>query len=86
MRPELKIVRSKRNTVNMCLERLISLRCSHYESYQMDKEGCKFQAGRKCPDYVQIKVREDKSRSCPNCKAQGLASVGIASFSLRLWK
>lgn len=67
----------------MCLERLVSLRCNHYESYKMDKDGCKYQAGRQCPNYVQLKIREDKYRSCPNCKAQGLAAVGIASFSLR---
>ena len=70
----------------MCLERLVSLKCSHFESYQMDKQGCKYQGGRKCPNYVQLKVREDKHRSCPSCKARGLAQVGIASFSLRQWK
>ncbi|KIW48572.1 uncharacterized protein PV06_01145 [Exophiala oligosperma] len=66
----------------MCFERLISLKCGHYESYQLDKQGCKYQAGRQCPNYVQLKIREDKSRSCPKCKARGLAKFGIASPSL----
>ncbi|KIW81077.1 hypothetical protein Z517_04100 [Fonsecaea pedrosoi CBS 271.37] len=70
----------------MCFERLINLRCGHYESYQLDKTGCKYQAGRRCPNYVQLKIRQDKSRSCPNCKASLLATFGIASPSLRWGK
>lgn len=67
----------------MCFERLIGLKCGHYESYQMDKQGCKYQGARQCPDYVQLKVRTEKNRSCLHCKAQGLAMFGVASPSLR---
>ena len=40
----------------MCFERLTHLKCGHYESAQLDCKGCKYQAGRKCPDYVQAVV------------------------------
>lgn len=39
--------------------------------------------GRQCPNYVQVCIREDKHRSCPACKAVVLASLGVASPSLR---
>lgn len=67
----------------MCMERFVRLKCSHFQSYKMDTLGCRYKAGRNCPNYLQVCVREDKGRSCPTCKAVMLASLGIASPSLR---
>jgi hypothetical protein len=67
----------------MCFERLTKLRCRHYESYQLDKTGCKYGLGRQCPEYKQLQVREETHRSCVRCKANMMATFGIASHSLR---
>lgn len=76
---------SERNRAlaKMCFERLIHLKCGHYESSKIDSKGCKSQAGRKCPDYLQAIVGNEPKRSCPKCKALNLAALGIASPSLR---
>ena len=65
------------------MERFVRLKCSHFQSYEMDTLGCKHKAGCNCPNYLQVCVREDKDRSCLACKAVILASLGIASPSLR---
>ncbi|ETN47093.1 uncharacterized protein HMPREF1541_01283 [Cyphellophora europaea CBS 101466] len=67
----------------MCFERLSHLKCGHYESYQMDCKNCKLRAGRACVYYVQVVMRRDKHRSCRKCKALKMATMGIASPSLR---
>jgi hypothetical protein len=67
----------------MCFERLIHLKCGHYESYQLDQQQCKLQGGRACAQYVQAVIRQDKHRSCRKCKALKMAAMGIASPSLK---
>jgi hypothetical protein len=64
----------------MCYERLRALKCGHYESYQFDK--CSSKLGRACKEYKQYVLRESKNRSCYKCKAEKLASIGVASPSL----
>ena len=66
----------------MCLERLTLLRCKHYEIYRVDKDACKYKLHKKCPDFVQVVVRENKDRSCLTCTAVRNVHFGIASPSL----
>ena len=68
----------------MCFERLVHLKCGHFESYRLDKGACKYKGARSCPEYIQAVVQQDKSRSCIKCKAMGLTTLGVASPSLRL--
>lgn len=75
----------------MCFERLVALKCGHYESYKLDQKSCMYSgknavAGispRACPDYKNLVAREDKGRSCGKCKALKLTGIGVASASLR---
>lgn len=60
----------------MCLERLVQLKCDHYESTQFDK--CKTSLGRLCAQYVQVIVRREAGRSCTDCKAKQTALLGFA--------
>ena len=64
----------------MCYERLRTLKCDHYESYQFDK--CSSGMGRACKNYKQEILRKDKHRSCYKCKAEKMTTVGVASPSL----
>jgi len=66
----------------MCFERLTRLKCGHYEIYQVDKDKCKYKLHKKCPELVQLVIRESKSRSCVACNAIRNAHFGVASPSL----
>ena len=61
----------------MCFERLIKLKCGHYESYLFNE--CNTKSRRACKKYKQAVVREDKGRSCRVCKARLAANLGVAS-------
>ena len=61
----------------MCLERLVKLKCRHYESSLFDK--CKTRNGRDCEQYRQVVLKEDKGRSCAMCKAELAANLGVAN-------
>jgi hypothetical protein len=63
----------------MCFERLIKLKCGHYESYLFDE--CNTRSRRACKKYKQAVVREDKARSCRACKARLAANLGVASMT-----
>ena len=66
----------------MCLERLTQLKCGHYEIYQVDKDNCKHGLHKKCPNFIQLVIRQDKKRSCMRCNAIRNVHLGFASPSL----
>lgn len=50
----------------MCFERLIKLKCGHYESYLFDE--CNTKSRRACKKYKQAVVREDKGGAAGSAK------------------